>query len=94
MFSRDIDKDKIIITYILPTDNETLDYYEKVGNDNSTVFLALLDCLIHSIQNCGRSFLIPDIHFASNGKLHKWLEIVGKANTITAISPLTLRTNV
>jgi hypothetical protein len=43
IFIRDMDKDKItknkiISTYILSTDNETLDYYEKVANDIYTLF--------------------------------------------------------
>jgi len=99
IFIRDMQKDKItknkiISTYILSTDNETFDYYEKLGNDISSVFLFLLDCHVHSIQNCGRAFLIPDIPFASNDKNNRWQEIVRKVNTYTGIHPLTLRINV
>jgi hypothetical protein len=99
IFIRDMQKDKItknkiISTYILSTDNETFDYYEKMGNDISTVFLSLLDCHVHSVQNCGRAFLILDIHFASIEKENRWKEIVRKVNTFTGISPITLRINV
>jgi hypothetical protein len=94
IFMRDINKDKTICTYILSTDNETVDYYGKLGNDTSKVFSILLDCHIHSIQNFGRAFLIPDIDFTSSHNKDKWLEIVRKVNTFTGIPPLTLTINV
>lgn len=95
IFLRDMDEKKNTKnTYILSTDNETIRYYEKLGDDISTVFSVLLDCHVHSILNYGRDFLIPDIHFSSNDKKYKWLEIVRKVNTFTGIPPLTLRINV
>ena len=65
-----------------------------MGDDISTVFPILLHCHVHGILNYGRDFLIPDIHFPSNDKKDKWLEIVRKVNTFTGIARLTLRINV
>jgi hypothetical protein len=55
-------------TYVVPTTLETVEYYEKVKDDVSKVFLTLLESHVHIIQNCGKSFLIPDGFFLPNEK--------------------------
>jgi hypothetical protein len=89
-------KDKITqkATYVLPTEVKTIQYYEELKDDVSKVFLTLLESHIHSIQNCGRPFLIPDGFFLPDEKKNQWLGIVNKINRVTGIMPLNLRINV
>ena len=50
-------------THILPSNIETLEYYEKLNDHISKMFKLLLACHVHSIQNCGKPFLISDGYF-------------------------------
>jgi hypothetical protein len=81
-------------TYVLPTDTETIDYFEKIKDDILTVFLTLLESHIHSIQNCGKPFLIPDGFFLSQDTKLNWLHLVRRINLVTGIQPLKMRINV
>jgi hypothetical protein len=99
IFIRDkkYDKDRnqeIISTYIISTDNATIDYYDTLEDDISIIFSRLLDCYVHSIQNADRPFLIPEVHIIPAEKKLLWQSIVEKVVTIKAIQPLTLRINV
>jgi hypothetical protein len=97
IFVRDEYKKERVIqkaTYVLPTDIKTVEYYESIKDDVSMVFLTLLESYIHSIQNCGRPFLIPDGFFLTQNMKVRWLEIVKKINLITGIQPLNLKINV
>jgi hypothetical protein len=81
-------------TYVVPTTVETVEYYEKVKDDVSKVFLTLLESHVHIILNCGRRFLIPDGFFLPDEKKERWLAIVKKINLITGIPTLNLIINV
>lgn len=81
-------------TYVLPSNIETLQYYEKLNDDLTKVFLILLECHIHYIQNCGKPFLVPNVFFLAGEKKERWLEIVKRVNSYTGIQPLTVRINV
>ena len=59
IFIRDRNKKKDY-TYVLLSNIETLEYYEKSNDDLTKAFLTLLGCHIHYIQNCGKPFLVPD----------------------------------
>ncbi len=73
---------------ILTTDTETINYFEKLKDDILTVFLTLLESHIHSIQNCGKPFLIPDGFFLGQDTKLNWLHLVRRINLVTGIQPL------
>ena len=84
IFIRDRNKKKDY-TYVLLSNIETLEYYEKSNDDLTKAFLTLLGCHIHYIQNCGKPFLIPDVFFLAGDKKEHWLEIAKKVNSYTGI---------
>lgn len=78
-------------TYVLPTDIETIEYFEKIKNNVLVVFLTLLESHIHSIQNCGKPFLIPNGLFLTKIMKEKWLHLVKKINLVIGIQSLKLK---
>jgi hypothetical protein len=74
--------------------SSVIEYYEKLKDDVLKVFLTLLECHVHIIQNCGRAFLIPDGFFLDDEEKEKWLAIVRKINLVIGIPPISLRINV
>jgi hypothetical protein len=63
-------------------------------DDVKRVFLTLLESHIHSIQNCGMPFLIPDGFFLPIDKKEQWQHIVEKTNLVTGIQILNFKINV
>ena len=88
IFARDYHKDKITkkvgrATYVIPSTLYALDYYEKLKDDISTVFLSLLEAHTQSLYNLGKPFLIPDIYLLSPDKKTYWMQISQKVNFST-----------
>jgi hypothetical protein len=91
IYVRDSQKGKSV-TYIIPCDNETLNYYKGLLDDIITTFDALLLQRIHHILNCGRPFLPVTNYFLHRNKdsgadLARWNDLVRRVNYVTRPVP-------
>lgn len=93
IFIRDRFKSKDC-TYVLPSDFETLEYYENLNECLTKLFSALLECYIYYIQNRGKPFLLVDAFFLADDKKKHWSEIVGRVNSFSGIPQYTFKLNV
>lgn len=70
-----------VSTYVLPTDIESVSFYEDIFNDISKSFGALLSAYLVHLFNCQNPALLGKISLSGND-VTRWNEIVEKVNFI------------